>query len=295
MTDSRYPRIRRQLSNGFLILQESVALSYFILRPHKDISDCVIKALGIYLQTVGQDKLRWYTDAEGEGRPLDEAGWAFVHDKLRGDKGWPLDLWESNTSVGSHRFEYRARASSLQGPTLQPDAVCGVSFWLPTEYLESRGPAQVKALAERLARELPFNTGYTTLALNTLSDQMGISHVLRELCERYPGMDLHKEEVTMRLGTRPKGSYWLNFYGQPLLGQLGGVAALGERLTLPGISVQQLSEDKVLVELGEWPEVDGEMPSYRQLARVLEPHLYQETIPLLEPEEMRRWERRFLD
>jgi hypothetical protein len=109
-------------------------------------------------------------------------------------------------------------------------------------------------------------------------------------------MDMLDMGITMRIGTRPKGAYWLNFYGQPLLGELGGVAGLRERLSLPEVSLQELEGDKVLVALGEWPEVEGEMRPYRQLARVLEPHLYHETIrwPGFPPEEMRRWERRFL-
>ncbi len=281
MTASRYPRIRRQLSNGFVILQDGLALSYFIPRPHKDASAPVIKALELYLRTVGRDTLRWYTNAEGEEQPLDEEGWSFIHEKLRGEKGWPVDLWESNTGVGSHRFEYRARTA------------CGVTFWLPTEYLEAKGPAAVKSLAVALARELPLSTGYASLALNTLLDEAGIARVLREPCFRYPGLDIVDSGVAMRLGTRPKGAYWLNFYGPPLLNELGGVKGLRERL--PGLSVQEFTPNKVLVELGEWPEVDGDMPTYRQLARVLEPHLYQETQPPLPPDDMRRWERRFLD
>jgi len=154
----------------------------------------------------------------------------------------------------------------------------------------------VTTLAVAIARELPFSTGYASLAFNALTDMRGVGEALHALAFRYPGMDMLDMGITLRLGTRPKGAYWLNFYGQPLLGELGGVAGLRERLSLPEVSVQELEGDKVLVALGGWPEVEGEMRPYRELARVLEPHLYQETVrwPGFPPEEMRRWERRFL-
>ena len=56
-----------------------------------------------------------------------------------------------------------------------------------------------------------------------------------------------------------------------------------------------------MLSLGEWPQSGDttgrdDMSSYRSLARVLEPHLYQERAPWLIDETFeRRWLRRFLD
>lgn len=295
MTGERYPRIRRHMSNGFLIIRDGFVVTFFMQRHHREISANIQRTLDIYQRTVGEEKLRWYTNAEGEAQPLDAGGWSFIQEKLRSENGWPVDLWESETQVGDYRFEYRGRALGTASYQWSPEAVSAVSFWLPTEYLEEQGPARVRALALELAHELPFNTGYVSPAFNTLTDELGVDRILLELSTRLPGMDILDIEISMRIGTCPKGTYWLNFYGQPLLDKLGGVAGLHERLTLPGISVEELQPDKVLVQLGEWPEADGEMRPYRQLARVLEPYLYQESRPVLPAEDMRRWERRFLD
>jgi hypothetical protein len=94
----------------------------------------------------------------------------------------------------------------------------------------------------------------------------------------------------------------MNFLGQPVLGKLGGMPGLSERLSLPGISLQEMSGDRVLITLGEGPEVGDvdagqTLPLHRALARILEPHLYQRKSlfghPI--PEELLRWDRRFLD
>jgi len=292
----KYPKLRRYMTNGLLILREGLVLTFFIRRPHREISTSVLRALELYCHTVGLEKLGWYTHANGDLQPLDTEGWELIHDKLRSENGWPVDLWESVDQLGGYRFEYRGRALGTDSYIHRPDAVCGASFWLPTEYLEEQGPARVKELAVALARELPLSTGYASLAFNTLSDELGIDRILHELSFRYPGLDIPDIGITLRIGTRPKGAYWLNFYGQPMLGELGGMAGLRERLSLPEVSIQELEGDKVLVALGEWPDVEGEMRPYRKLARVLEPYLYQETVRWsgFPPEEMRRWERRFL-
>jgi hypothetical protein len=63
-----------------------------------------------------------------------------------------------------------------------------------------------------------------------------------------------------------------------------------------------LEGERAVVTLGPWPEAGDteqglDLPAYRELARVLEPWLYQEprfhaSAPI---EDTRRWERRFLD
>jgi hypothetical protein len=79
------------------------------------------------------------------------------------------------------------------------------------------------------------------------------------------------------------------------------VEALRSRLHSPGTTVQEWEGGRAVVRLGEWPEAgDTEqghtLPAYRELARVLEPWLYEgHGLSGFPPEDMRRWERRFLD
>jgi len=104
------------------------------------------------------------------------------------------------------------------------------------------------------------------------------------------------------MNTWVEGVHWMNFLAQPVLGQLGGIRALREHLSLPGVSIEEMSGERVLVTLGEHPETgDVEagqtLPRHRALARLLEPHLFHRTkfLGRMRPEELLRWERRFLD
>ncbi len=103
-------------------------------------------------------------------------------------------------------------------------------------------------------------------------------------------------------GSNVDGVHWLNFLGPPVLGELGGTAGLRARLHSPGTTVQELDGERAVVTLGRWPEAgDTEqghtLPQYRELAHMLEPWLYMDRARLegFSEEDMRRWERRFLD
>lgn len=88
-----------------------------------------------------------------------------------------------------------------------------------------------------------------------------------------------------------------------MLGALGGAAGLRARLASPDITVQDLGAERVTITLGSRPEAGDtaagrDLPLHRELARVLEPWLFHQQ-PLRDldfpAEDVRRWERRFLD
>jgi hypothetical protein len=125
---------------------------------------------------------------------------------------------------------------------------------------------------------------------------------IHEQAFRHPGLDVAHGNTS--LGPRVDGVHWLNFLGQPVLGELGGAAGLRTRLQSPGTTVQELEGERAVVTLGEWPEAgdltQGQtLPAYRELARVLEPWQYQcpgyEAFHDSTHEETVRWWRRFLD
>jgi hypothetical protein len=182
------------------------------------------------------------------------------------------------------------------------DDVCVLYLRLPTAFLEERGPERVHALALEVAAELPFNSGYVDFVLCSSSgDEV---EALKLIHSRYPGVHLASSKATMHMNTWVEGVHWMNFLGEPVLGKIGGVAGLRERLSVPGIALQEMSGDRVLITLGDRPEV-GDVDSgqtfqpHRALARLLEPHLYRRRPPFSFcepiPEEVLRWDRRFLE
>lgn len=231
---------------------------------------------------------------------LDDSGWERLYRETLDDPFPYYGLREMKGEESFYRIDYCG--SLFVPPEEEPDKVCAVSFWLPTEYLEEHGPTQVRELALELAASLPFCSGHAGFAFNTEHDLLYAKPELRKLCFLYPGMDAPRiSTLAMELGTKVRSASWLTFLGQPVLGELGGPAGLRSRLHSPDITVQELEGEHIVVTLGLWPEAgeDGRIPpAYRELARVLEPRLFHEKClrdPTLIPEELRRWERRLLD
>jgi len=267
--------------------------------PQQVVAPGAMRSLEAYLRAVGPQALGWYADEEGELQKLDEAGWERIHREMRAERWANVHLDDVNLSDAHHRFEYHGRQLvDLLGRD-DPNQVSTISFWFPSAFLEAHGPNRVRELALELASPLPFCSGYAGLAFNAELDLLGISEQVAQRCFRYPGMDISRLE--WKLGTRLWGVQWLTFLGQPVLGELGGPAGLRARLQEPDTTVQEMDGERAVVTLGKWPEAgDTEqsqvLPAYRELARVLEPWLYQGDRGLhFSPEEERRWVRRFLD
>ncbi|MFL5353598.1 DUF3396 domain-containing protein [Archangium sp.] len=300
---AQIPVMKLHTKEGEFVLREGLSICFYLRRSHPEIAQAVMHSLETYVRVVGPQALGWYVDPEGDWQELDAAGWAHNRLKLL-ERGNPiLRLRDSPSGVSHHAFDYYGK--SLDSPLFvnNPGAVCAVSFRLPPEYLEKHGPAHVRELALELAAPLPFNSGHASLAFNALMQLPGGTEELRPWCLRYPGMNIQAlEDTAWEIGTRVRGAYWLTFLGQPVLGELGGAAGLRSRLSSPDISVREMDGERAVVTLGEWPEAGDteqglDLPLHRQLARVLEPWLYQRKVPWngFSPEDMRRWERRFLD
>lgn len=300
-----YPRIRIRAESGALMIREALSINFYIRHDHVDIASSVMRSLEVYLDALGGPQvLSRYSEEVGAWLILDETEWAATRHELLDYRHAIVDLRDDVSDDNLYRFEYYGRPLGKAPWGDAPDMVCAVSFWLPTEYLEEHGPARVRELALELARPLPFSSGHAGLAFACDLDLIGMEREVRELCFRYPGMDIpHLDYQSLHIGPRVRGASWLTFLGQPTLSDLGGPTGLRTRLRAPDTTVQELEGERAVITLGAWPEAgdtkQGQvLPAYRELARVLEPWLYHEP-PLggsaFSAEELLRWERRFLD
>lgn len=298
-----YPRIRVYSEDGSLILREGLSFSFYMKRPHREVVPDVIRSLETFLGAVGHQALSRYIDDDGGSRSLDRTSLSTVIQSLQEMPSPIVQLLDAPGSQDQFRFEYYGKsAAALSGPN-GAQAVCMASFWLPTEYLETHGPSQVRELGLALASSLPFCSGHGGLSFNGELDLMGVPSEIAKRCFIYPGIDIPaSSRQTWKLNTRVRGPHWLTFLGQPVLGEVGGVAGLNARLRLSETSVQELDRERALITLGTEPEAGDTtqrrvLPAYHELASVLAPWLYAESDRVLDfsPEDSRRWHRRFLD
>lgn len=298
-----YPRIRIKAESGITLIREGLSLCFYMKHPHREVAPTVLDSLDAYLRAIGPHSLAVWSERGMYWEPLDDAGWARIRRQLL-ERFGIIELRDPNGQEGL-LFAYFGKP--LDDPSRIADwreSVCTVSFSLPTEFLEEHGPDRFRALALELAAPLPFCSGHVGLAFDAPLDLLGVLREIRKSCFRYPGMDiLDLDNISNHLDTRVRGPAWLTFLGQPVLGELGGVEGLRSRLHSPGTSVQDLGAERAVVTLGQWPEAGdtekgNNLPAYRELARVLKPWMYHRAWALNSDfplEDVRRWERRFLD
>ncbi len=322
MTD-HYPRFRLYSSGpkgDCLVQREVVRLVLHLPFDHHDLAERVDRALDRYLGTLSTGPSIFDAYYLGyEESTLNEQGWdsiraalspprgerflddlddeRYIHRKVKDGFDRTVELLSGDTEVTGYGFFYWARL-----PWRRQDQVSMVSFSWPTEYLEEHGPGRMRELAMELTSLLPFSSGHAGLAFYSPNPFGASMEGIHEEAFRYPGLDVAHGKTS--LGPRVDGVHWLNFLGQPVLGELGGAAGLRARLHSPGTTVQELEGERVVVTLGEWPEAGDltqgkDLPAYRELARVLEPWQYQcpsyEAFHDSTHEETVRWRRRFLD
>ncbi|MCY1033512.1 DUF3396 domain-containing protein [Corallococcus sp. BB11-1] len=300
------PRIRVYSQNGTLLIREGLRIHFHMPQPHSRLPHVVQKALDLYLETVGRDALGWYATEEGEWAALDDKGWRAARHELHAEGFSNVVLSDAESGAMRYRFEYHGKDLGNPARVYSPSVISSLGFWLPSEFMDERGPDSVRELALALAMDLPFSSGQAGPSFQCQLDVLGIRDEIAARSLRHPGMDVSTlSTLAMELGTRVRGPSWMTFLGPPVLAELGGAEALRARLRSPDTTVQALGPERAVVTLGPAPEAgDTEqgqtLPACRELARVLEPWLFQtppgpaaEQSPLIT--DRRSWQRRFLD
>ncbi|HZH17468.1 MAG TPA: type VI immunity family protein [Archangium sp.] len=301
----RYPRLRHHTKGGRLVASDALLMTFYMQHPNERIAPAVLRALQIIREWIRPCQLAWHDAGEGQIEPLDDPEWERLRMRTLKPEPEPhpsayLVLEGQSMEVDDLRVHYVGLDVCPSPVPEQKDGVSVLYVRLPTVFLVERGAERIRALALDLAAEFPFNSGYVDFVL--CSDGFRFGEALQLIQPRYPGVHLASDRARLRMNTWVEGVHWMNFLGEPVLGKIGGMSGLRAHLGLPGITLQEMSGDRVLITLGAQPEVgdveEGQtLPQHRALARVLEPYLYRSDMDDFYPatEDLLRWERRFLD
>ncbi|MGE6758423.1 DUF3396 domain-containing protein [Corallococcus interemptor] len=303
MTTPRIRLIVKDAEGELLVAQDGLHFCFYMPQSHEVLKAGIQHALDLYLSTMGGNALDSSPDADGYWQPLDATAWSAIHRRLH-DKVWASISLAGRDEAGDRfSFEYIGHAFDQPDDFRGPDAVSALRVSFPTKFLKTHGAERVRDMALEIARPLPFSSGHAGLSFNGYPTASTVRDEAKRLAFRHPAMDVvNLDDVARELGTRVRAPAWMNFLGPPVLSELGGIEALRSRLHSPETTVQALGQDRAVVTLGPYPEAgDTEqgqlLPAYRELARVLEPWLYQTSDPVDSDffSSTRRWQRRFLD
>jgi len=304
--NNRYPHIRHYSEfegERRLVIRDSVNITFYMRRSHREVMHAALDAMETYRRAIASGALGGYVDPAGDWQELDDHGWGAVRQEILHSEGARLILSERPDATTGYEFDYRGRPLDSPDYVASPAELTTLSCWLPTEYLEQHGSTRVRELALELGAGLPFQSGHAGLCFHYNENLLGLTRQIRDWCFAYPGLDISALNTTSEdMGARLNGVHWLSFLGQPVLGEVGGMTGLRSRLRSPETTVQELEGARAVITLGTWPETGNQEPErtlapYRELARLLEPWLFLDRASWrgFTLEDMRRWERRFLD
>jgi hypothetical protein len=290
--------IRVFSSEGTLVLRDGLVFVLFIPASHCEISTQIERVLGRYLALCGQNAPTLICDrGENYRRFSPEEDAALRWRMSRERRGHFMVTLRDGTepAVPNYRFQYLGEAASRDA-----DCVSHLELWFPTELLDAIGPDVLVGELLAMAAEVPFSSGYCSIALN-YDDwvEVPLASVIRGTALRMPGIDVRNSlSVACSIGNRVRGAYWLTLLGPQALAMLKTDAASLQSLLGEHIRIYPV-EHGVAIRAGVAPEVGDVnrlqlLPSVRRVAAVIEPVTFLQThgVTLEEVEDDLRWQRR---
>jgi hypothetical protein len=283
-------------------MRDGMVFAIYMPAPHSQVGAASAGALERYLSWVGANRFTLVHDRGEQYRKLTTKKLAGLVTRLRAESPQSLEFQFSirdgdEATVPEHFFSYCGRPDD--GASIKASHI---EIWFPIEYLDEIGPdAFLKGLIS-LAEELPFSSGYASVALNCLDwAAAGAQPYSRAIALRHPGVDVHDSELTgLKLGDGVRGAYWLTLLGTRALARLEKDAAAIRQELGPEIEVLEI-ENGVAIRAGERPlpgdvNENDRLPLIRKVAALVAPIQVVRDKGILfgTKEEWVKWQRRHL-
>jgi hypothetical protein len=290
------------MDHGHPVVVDSFIMVFFLDRAACGDPRPVMDAFSAFLQGPGRGMLRLYVDENGDMPPLPPDPMTVVTERIgdatdRGELA-ALTLCDTDGWGGRHEAKYYYNP---EGFPRWPDSKAYLLFRIGQDRVLEDGIVQMVEFVRRLTYVLPYSYAYASPAL-AYGERI---FKTREVIHRRPGFDVaHTSACAMDLDARPLGAYWLSVFNRHLSDALGGAERLSAHL--PGAAISPVGQGGVMLLLGDEPDVGdvnrgNALPSYRALARVLEPMLQVPKViymrdenGLASPELQQAWHKRFL-
>jgi hypothetical protein len=297
---TRLPAFDYRAENGARVLRDGVVAAFFLPESHPIIADRVAVCVNDYVQLVGDARLRWTVDEEGDTFELTPAEQnvlvAAVADGSQPECG--LQLFDEENDVPAYRLRYIGLNRS-RFKAHWPNAISALLMTFPTELLVDSSLLQ--RFCTRCASILPLSYGYLTPAFLYAEGaaENAAFDVIRALARRYQCLDIPYISIDfMEIGACAKGAYWATYIGRDMLNQLGDSHFVTEVARFA--TTQALSNGACAIALSENPQSGDvnrreDLAAYERLFSLLSPVALTPTVafPTFSDEETRGWYGRF--
>jgi hypothetical protein len=226
-----------------------VRLAIFVRKRHRDLAPAAVEALHRLIDAFPPPALSLFAIPSGDWIDFDAKGLKAQVRKALIGRDKPINgnasVWGAQANIPDFLVEYTGSAIDL--PIYKNFAAALWFSIAPDQFVQHRDRAL--ELWRDLAEFLDASAGYVDIALE------GDKRRLQALAKRYRHVDISDvDTVSMELGGKMPGVFWLNYLGPKLVEGLGGRAEIGKVLS-PAASIQATAGGPLVIALGSGPSL----------------------------------------
>jgi hypothetical protein len=271
---------------GQIAVRDGIVFVLFLDALHVDVADAVGRVYDRYLAAIDPTSLEWVWASGDSYKPATPRRRHQFRRRLTAAAAaqWPDERLSikggcQRYEPGAHLFEYWGAAAGVvdgaEAPPKPPAST--IEIWFPSELPERLGRAAFVTFLLGLAAEVPFASGYCSLAFNLDNWAQGPAALhITGPAFRHPGMDVHCTWSTaLYIETKVRGAYWLTLVGPTALATLAKPvdelrATLGPEVTVHELSAGIAIEAGDELRPGDMNRGD-DLPLTRRVAALLQP------------------------
>jgi hypothetical protein len=304
MIELRLPRLEYRLESGVIALRDGIVVTFFLPHSHAGVAVAVRRAFDAFLRLPALPTA--FTTVR-EGEPVPAADVTAIADEALDPSRAESHMHLLDSADHAPRFSVRYHGLDLETRAREGwgDAVSGIRFTFPTDYLGPSGLVEIFGFASELSDILPMSFGYVAPAFVFLEGigEDGAFTVIRGLCRRYQCLDIPALlPDCFEVGTGPKGAYWGNYLSARLVERMGGEPAVRSHFTGLDVKIDGTGNGGILLYLDPYPIAGDvnrqeDVGRYAAAARLFRPLMRPRRVPYMnfDEEMMFAWLTRFSD
>jgi hypothetical protein len=299
-------RIEKRDQDGDLLVRDGLVAVFFMKVPHPQLAAVLSRVYEEWLARTPAEAKLWGTIGANadETKPMTAKLLSRSRDELDPKRAKVRDL--NFVEIGGPEEEnpaYRFYVESARD--LDDDETNVIEIRSPSGEANAASVERYVAAVKALAEQLPYESGYASLALlgGSQSQESAFGRAARRWAFRHPGFDLpNSDGSNTGIGERMRGAYWLTFVGPRALKKVGGKSGL--RSILPDPVQLDDAGVGVVLRAGTLPEVGDvnkgqRLPLVRAVAKALESvSMFDDTflnVIFDDADDSVRWQRRHID